>query len=71
MTGGKEDATSGLAFSNNMARSRRAQYPVLPDQKLLDTICGTNFCDQLHDLGIVEAAISSNDQEASFDTFGD
>lgn len=70
MAGGQEDAASGLAFSNNMTCSRCAQYTVLPDQKLLDAVCCADLCDQLHDLGIVEAAISSNDQEASFDAFG-
>ena len=69
MAGSKEDAASGLAFSNNMTCSRCAQYTILPDQKLLYTVCCANLCNQLHDLWIVEAAISSNDQEASFYTF--
>ena len=71
VAGGKEDATSGLAFSNHMACSRCAQDTILPDQKLLNPVCCANLCNQLHDLGIVEAAISSDDQEASFHTFGD
>ena len=69
MASGKEDTTSGLAFSNNVTCSRCAQYTVLPDQEFLYAVCCSNFCNQLHDLGIVEAAISSNDQEASFNTF--
>ena len=71
MAGGEEDAASGLAFSNNVTCGRCAQYAILPDQKFLYTVCCTNLCNQLHDLRIVEAAISSNDQEAPFYTFGD
>jgi hypothetical protein len=54
-----------------MAGSRRAQNTVLANEQLLDAVCCSDLCNLLYDLGIVESAITANDKERSFDTFGD
>lgn len=64
MTGSEQDSTSSLSFSDDMAGGRRAQYAILPDQNLLDSICSTNLSNQLYHLWVVESSISSNDEEA-------
>ncbi len=54
-----------------MTGSRGAQNTTLTDQELLDTICSTNFCNQLDNLGVPVSSITTNDQEAVLDTFWD
>lgn len=63
MAGSQEDTASGLAFPDDVAGSRGRQDTILTDQELLDTVCGTNLCTQLHNLGVVESAITTNDKE--------
>ena len=53
-----------------MTGSWCAQYPILPDQQLLDTVCSTNLSNQLHHFGVVESSISTDDQKAALSTFG-
>jgi len=48
-----------------------AHDTVLTKQELLDTIRYTNLCNQLHHLWVPVTSISTNDQIAVFDTFGD
>jgi hypothetical protein len=54
-----------------MACSRCAEDSVLPNDKFLDSICSANLCNQLDDFGVVETAVSTNDEEGSFDAFWD
>ena len=70
MTGREQDTTRSLALPDDMTRSRCTQYTILPNQQLLHSICSTDFGNQLHDLGVVVASISSNDQEAALNAFG-
>lgn len=53
-----------------MTGGRRAQYAILSDQNLLDSICSTNLSNQLNHLWVVESSISSNDKEAAFCALG-
>lgn len=48
-----------------MASRRCGEDAILPDQELLDPVCGTDLSYQLDHFWVVEASISSNDQEAS------
>ena len=43
---------------------------MLADQKLLDTIRSTDLCDELDHFRIPVSAITTNDEERAFDTFG-
>jgi hypothetical protein len=71
MTGSKQDSTSCLSLPDDVTSSGCAHDTVLTEQQLLDTICSTNLCNELHDLWVVVTAISSNDKEAVLDTFWD
>lgn len=53
-----------------MTGGRRAQYAILPDQNLLDSICSTNLSNQLYHLWVVESSVSSNDEEAALCALG-
>ena len=53
-----------------MAGGRCAEDAVLADEKLLDAVCCSNFCNLLDNFWVVEPPISSNDQERAFCTFG-
>jgi hypothetical protein len=65
VAGSEEDASSGLAFPNDMAGSGSRENAVLADQELLDTVGGTDLCDQLDDLGVPVATITTNDEEGA------
>jgi len=54
-----------------MASCGSTQDAILTDQKFLDTICCADLGNQLHDLRVPISSITTNDQEASFDTFWD
>jgi len=71
VTGCEEDTTSCLAFPDQMTGGRRAHDTVLSKQQLLDTVGSTDLCDQLHDLGVPVAPISSDNKVAVLDTFWD
>jgi hypothetical protein len=71
VTCGQKDTTGCLAFSDDMTGSRSTQDTVLTDQKLLHTVCSSDLCDQLHHFRVPVSSITTNDQEAAFDTFWD
>lgn len=71
MAGSEQNTTSSLSDTDNMAGSRGAENSILTDQKLLDTICSTNLCNELDHLRIPVSAISAYNQESTFSTFGD
>lgn len=48
-----------------MAGSGCGQNAVLADEQLLDTVCSTDLCDQLDDLGVPVTAITTNNQEGA------
>lgn len=53
-----------------MAGSRCTQNAVLTDEKLLNTVGSTDLCNLLNDFGVVETAVTANDEERTLDTFG-
>ena len=71
MTGSEQDSTSSLPFPDDMAGGWRAQYAILSDENLLDSICSPNFGNQLYHLWVVKSSIPSNDEEAAFCALGD
>jgi hypothetical protein len=60
---GEENSTGCFAQPDDMAGSRSRENTVLANKKLLDTIGGTNFSNQLNDLGVPVATITSDDEE--------
>ncbi len=71
MTCCQKDSPSSLSLPNDMTGGRRAQNAMLPNNKLLDSICCANFRDQLYDLGIPVSSVTSNNQGAALRTFWD
>lgn len=49
-----------------MAGSRGGENTVLADEKLLDTVGSTNLGDELDDLGVPEATITTNNKEGIY-----
>lgn len=45
VAGRQQDATSGLAYPDDMAGGRCAEDAVLADQELLDAVRSANLCD--------------------------
>ena len=64
-------AARSFSLSDDMTGCWRAEDPILSDQELLHSVCGANLGNQLHDLRIVEASISADDEETTFGAFGD
>lgn len=71
MAGCQQNTTSGLPYPNDMAGGRCAEDAILADQELLDAVCGTNLCNELGDLWVPVAAITTNDEERVLDAFRD
>lgn len=71
MTGGQENATGGLADADKVAGGGGTQDAILTDEKLLDTISGTDLSNLLDDIGIVVAAVTADDQEGIGGALGD
>lgn len=65
VAGRQEDTASGLPLADDMAGSGSGQNAVLADEQLLDTVCGTDLCDQLDDLGVPVPAITTDNQEGA------
>lgn len=63
VAGSQKNTASGLPLADDMAGSRCGQNAVLADEQLLDTVCGTDLCDQLDDLGVPVPAVTTNNQE--------
>jgi len=63
VTGGEQDATRSLSQSNDVAGSRRRKNSILSNEKLLGAVCSTDLGDQLDDLGVPEAAITTDNKE--------
>ena len=60
--GGQEDTTGSLPLADDVTGSRCGENAVLADNKLLDAISNANLCNQLNDLGVPEASITSNNE---------
>jgi len=71
VTGSQKNTTSSLAFPNDMGSCRSTQDASLTDQQLLDTVCSSNFGNQLHNLWVPVSSITTNNQEAILDSFWD
>lgn len=54
-----------------MRRSWCAQNAILSDHELLDTVCSTNLRNQLRNLWVPVASITTNDEEGSIYAFWD
>ena len=67
MTGGQQYSTRGLHLPNDMTRSWCAEDTVLTKDQLLDSIRSPDLRNQLHNLGVVVAAVAGNDQKAAID----
>jgi hypothetical protein len=69
VAGSQKDTTSGLALPDDMASCWSTQDTMLADQKLLYAIGSSNLGYQLDNLRVPVSSITTNDQEASLDTF--
>lgn len=65
MAGSQKNTTSGLAKADDMAGSRGRQDTILADEELLDTVGGTDLGNQLDNLRVPVAAITTDDEEGS------
>jgi hypothetical protein len=54
-----------------MRGSGGAENAILANDELLDTVCGTNLCNGLGDLGVPVTAVTTNDEGRVLDTLGD
>jgi hypothetical protein len=63
VTSRQQDTTRGLAYPDDVAGCWCAQDAILADQQLLDSIGGTNFGDQLSDLRVPVATITTDDKD--------
>jgi len=50
---------------------RCAHDTILADDELLDTVCGTNLCNGLGDLGVPVTTVTTDDEGRVLDTLGD
>lgn len=66
---GEENTASSLPNSDDMAGSRRTQDSILTDEQFLDTVCGTNLCNQLDHLWIPISSITTNDKKRALYAF--
>lgn len=70
MTGGQQDTTGGFANPDEVASSGGTEDAILSHEELLNTVGGTDLSDLGNHLGVVVAAITTNDKERVLDTFG-
>ena len=71
MRSGQQDTTSGLANADDVRGSRGTEDTILANDKLLDTVCGTNLCNGLGDLGVPVTTVTTDDESRVLDTLGD
>lgn len=70
MTSGQQDATSSFSQSDNVRGGWCAQDAIVSDNQLLHSICSSDLRNNLGDLWVPESAITTNNQCAALDTFG-
>jgi hypothetical protein len=63
VTGSEKDTSRGFTLANDMAGCWRRKNAILTDQKLLRAIGSSNLCNQLNNLGIPEATVTTDDEE--------
>lgn len=71
MRSGQQDTTSGLANADDVRGSGGTEDTILANDKLLDTVCGTNLCNGLGDLGVPVTTVTTDDEGRVLDTLGD
>ena len=71
VTRSQEDTARSFPLPDNVAGGWCAEDAILSYQEPLDSICCSDFGNQLHHLRVVISSVSSNDQEAAFYTFRD
>ena len=71
VAGRQEDTTSRLPDPDDVAGSGSAENAILSDQKLLDSICGTDLGNKLGDFGVPVTTVTTDDQERALGAFGD
>jgi hypothetical protein len=69
--GSQQDTTSGLADADDVRGSRGTEDAVLTNDELLDTVCGTNLCNGLGDLGVPVTTVTTNDEGGVLDALRD
>lgn len=69
MAGSKKDSAGSATFPDDVTCSRCAEDAVLSDQEFLHTVCCADLRNELRNFWVVEAAISTNYQEASVHAF--
>ncbi len=65
MAGRQKNSSGSLAFADDMAGRGCRKNTILANEELLHAISSTNFGDQLNDLGVPEATVTSDDKERS------
>lgn len=66
VAGSQEDTSSSLADADDMAGSRSREDTILADDKLLDSVCGTNLGNELDGLGVEVATVTTNDEVGAY-----
>jgi len=59
----QKDTSGGLLDTDDVRGSRGAENAILSNDELLDTVCSTDLCNQLRNLGVVVTSITTDDEE--------
>ena len=71
MAGRQQDTTGCVSYPDDIAGRGSTENAILADDELLDAIASADLGNQLCDLGVPVASITTDDQCGSFDTLGD
>lgn len=71
VAGGEQDTAGSVADTNDIAGSGSAENAILADNELLDAVRSSDLSDQLNDLRVPVSAITTNDEGAALNAFGD
>ena len=71
MRGGQQNSSSSSPLADDMAGSGCTEDSVLTDKNLLDAVCGSDFGDELDDLGVVVTAVTTNNEEGALSSLWD
>lgn len=70
MTSGQQNTTSSFSKADDVRGSWCAEDAIVSDDELLYSICSSDLCNDLCDLWVPESAITTNNQCAALDAFG-
>lgn len=71
VAGGEEDTTGGLPDADQVAGSGGGHDAILADEELLHAVGRSDLCNDLGDLGVVETAITTDDEGSALSALGD